>query len=206
MLKIWGRLNSTNVKKAVWAAGELNLPFAHENAGGAFGVVAEPDYRAMNPNGLVPCIEDGGLVLWESNAVVRYLAAQYGAGTLWPLDPAARAIGDKWMDWTTSSFASPFRDVFWGLVRTPPDQRDMAAVEKGAAVCAELLTRVDAALARHPYLSGETFAMGDIPLGCFAYGWFEMPLERPSMPHLEAWYGRLKERPAYRTHVMTPLT
>ncbi|OYW43442.1 MAG: glutathione S-transferase [Azorhizobium sp. 12-66-6] len=206
MLKIWGRLNSTNVKKVVWAARELNLPYEHANAGGPFGIVNEPDYRALNPNGLVPCIEDQGLVLWESNAVVRYLSARHGAGTLWPEDPAVRAIGDKWMDWASTSFAGPFRDVFWNIVRLGPEQRDMGAVEKGLAACTDLLARVDAALAHHPYLSGDAFAMGDIPLGCFAYAWFEMPIARQPMPHLEAWYARLKDRPAYRDAVMTPLT
>ncbi|MFG1395564.1 glutathione S-transferase [Roseixanthobacter pseudopolyaromaticivorans] len=206
MLKIWGRLNSTNVKKVVWAARELSLPYEHANAGGPFGLVNEPEYRALNPNGLVPCVEDQGLILWESNAVVRYLAARHGAGTLWPENPAVRAIGDKWMDWTSTSFAAPFRDVFWNLIRLDPEKRDMGAVEAGIVACADLLARADAALADHPYLSGDAFAMGDIPLGCFAYGWFEMPITRPPMPHLEAWYVRLKDRPAYRDAVMTPLT
>jgi glutathione S-transferase len=137
---------------------------------------------------------------------VRYLAARHGAGTLWLEDPAIRAIGDKWMDWTSTSFAAPFRDVFWNLVRLSPEQRDMGAMEKGLAACTDLLARADVALAHHPYLSGNGFGMGDIPLGCFAYAWFEMPISRPPMPHLEAWYARLKERPAYRDAVMTPLT
>jgi len=206
MLTIWGRGNSNNVKKVLWCAEELGLAYEHVNAGGAFGVVDEPAYRAMNPNGLVPCIRDGDFVLWESNAIVRYLAARYGDGRLWADDPQARAGADKWMDWTTSSLAAPFRDVFWNNVRLSPDKRDVAAMEKGRVACSRLFSIVDGALAGQPFLSGEQFGMGDIPLGGFTYAWFEMPIERPDLPHLRAWYDRLSARPAYRKTVMIPLT
>jgi len=206
MLKIWGRRNSTNVKKVLWCAGELGLSYEHANAGGAFGVVNDPEYRAMNPNGLVPCIKDGDFVLWESNAIVRYLAAKYSNGTLFPADPTVRADADKWMDWATSSIAAPFRDVFWNVVRLPVDQRDDAAFRKGLENCTRLLSIADEALAGQPFLSGAQFGMGDIPLGCFAYSWFGMPIERPALPHLKAWYDRLAARPAYQTAVMIPLT
>jgi glutathione S-transferase len=206
MLTIWGRSNSNNVKKVLWCAEEIGLPYEAIPAGGAFGLTADPAYRAMNPNGLVPTIRDGDFVLWESNAIVRYLAGRYADGTLAPESPTLRASADRWMDWTTSSFAAPFRDVFWGMVRTPPDQRDMAAIEAGRARCASLLAMVDQALAEQPYLSGPSFGMGDIPLGCFAYAWFAMPIERPDLPHLSAWYERLSARPAYRKAVMIPLS
>ena len=206
MLKIWGRANSTNVKKAVWCAGELDLPFERIEAGGAFGVVNDAPYRAMNPNGLVPCLEDDGFILWESNAIVRYLSAKYGVGTLWHEDPAVRAVGDKWMDWATTAIATPFRDLFRNKVRLAPDQRDVAAMEKGLETCTALFKRVDAELSRMPYLSGETFAMGDIPLGCFAYAWFEMDIARPDLPHLRAWYDRIRVRPAFIAGVAIPLT
>jgi glutathione S-transferase len=206
MLKLWGRTNSTNVKKALWCLEELNIPYARIDAGGVFGVVGEPDYIARNPNKLVPCLEDGELVLWESNAIVRYLAAQYGEGTLWRSDPAQRAEADKWMDWTTSSLAPPFRTVFWNMVRTAPEQRDMSAVQAAVVECTKLLTIADQALAEQPYLSGSSLGMGDIPLGCFAYAWFEMNIERPELPHLRSWYERLMQRPAYQAAVATPLT
>lgn len=206
MITLWGRTNSTNVKKAVWVLEELGVPYERREAGGAFGVVNDPDYRAKNPNGLVPLLEDGDLVLWESNAIVRYLAAVHGAGTLWAEDPATRAVGDKWMDWTTSAIAGPFRDVFWGMVRTKPELRDMAAVARGVETCSALFARADAALASAPYLSGDTFRMGDIPLGCFVYAWYGMDIERPDLPHLYAWYQRLLERPAYQKGVAIPLT
>ncbi|POA29662.1 MULTISPECIES: glutathione S-transferase family protein [unclassified Pseudomonas] len=207
MLKIWGRKNSSNVRKALWCAEELGLTYETQDAGGAFGVVDTPEYRAMNPNGRIPVIEDDGFVLWESNAIVRYLAARHAAGSNWfPADVQTRASAEKWMDWTTSSFAEPFRQVFWGVLRTPADQQDWAAINAAQKVCEQLLSMVDQALAQKPYLSGDEIGVGDIPLGSFIYAWFEMPIERAPMPHLQAWYARLKQRPAYQKAVMTALT
>ena len=207
MLKVWGRKNSSNVRKVLWCAEELALPYEREEAGGAFGVVDTPQYRALNPNGRVPMIEDGDFVLWESNAIVRYLAARYGSDTSWyQRDVCVRAQADKWMDWTTSTFAGPFRDLFWGMLRTPAEQQDWVLINGASKTCAELLSIVDQALSEKPYLSGDEIGIGDIPLGSFIYAWFEMPLERPSMPNLEAWYERLKLRPCYRGAVMTALT
>lgn len=206
MLKIWGRTNSTNVKKVLWAAEELGLDYSRVDAGGAFGVVNDASYRALNPNGLVPTLEDGDLVLWESNAIVRYLSAKYGADTFGPAETGARAQADKWMDWASSTLGQAYRDVFWNMVRTPPEKRDMAKVEAGVDATAKALTIPNAALERQPFLSGEACGIGDVPLGCVAYGWFEMPIERPAMPALESWYKRLMERPAYRKAVMIPLT
>ncbi len=207
MLKIWGRKNSSNVRKPLWAAEELGLAYEAIDAGGAFGVVDTPEYRAMNPNGRVPVIEDDGFVLWESNAIVRYLLAKHAPDSNWyPADPRARAIADKWMDWTTSSFAGPFRTVFWGVLRTSADKQDWAAINAAIKECNELLGMADSALVSQPYLSGKDIGMGDIPLGSFIYAWFEMPIERAPQPHLQAWYERLKQRPAYRKAVMTALT
>lgn len=207
MLRIWGRKNSSNVRKVLWCAEELALPYEAIDAGGAFGLVDGPEYRAMNPNGRVPVIEDEGLVLWESNAIVRYLAARYAPHSAMYADNLAeRAQADKWMDWTTSSLADPFKPLFWGVVRTPAEQRDWVKIEAATQVCAEVLAVADKALAEQPYLSGEAFGMGDIPLGSFIYAWFEMPIERPPLPRLQAWYERLKQRPAYRKAVMTTLS
>ncbi len=169
MLTIWGRKNSSNVRKALWCAEEAGLEYRTVDAGGAFGLVDEPAFRAMNPNGRVPVIEDDGFVLWESNAIVRYLAARYAPGDLYPQDPVRRADADKWMDWTTSTLAGPFRDLFWGTLRTPPEQRDEALIAKALQTCGELLRVPDQTLAGQPWLSGERFGMGDIPLGCFIY-------------------------------------
>src|SRR6266849_4106379 len=127
MLKIWGRTNSVNVKKALWAAEELGMKYERIDAGMQFGVNKTPEYLGMNPTGLVPTIDDGGFVLWESHAIVRYLAAKHGAGTLWSNDLRVRADADRWMDWT-HSFSREFqRPVFWPLVRTPPEKRDLKA-------------------------------------------------------------------------------
>lgn len=207
MLKIWGRKNSSNVRKPLWAAEELGLAYEAIDAGGAFGVVDTPEYRAMNPNGRVPVIEDDGFVLWESNAIVRYLLGKHAPNSTWySADPQARAIADKWMDWTSSSFAGPFRTVFWGVLRTPADKQDWPAINAAIKECSELLSMADEALVSQPYLSGKDIGMGDIPLGSFIYAWFEMPIERAPQPHLQAWYERLKQRPAYKKAVMTALT
>ena len=206
MLRIWGRKNSSNVRKVLWCAQEAGVAFERLDAGGAFGVVDQPQFLQRNPNGLVPVIEDGELVLWESNAIVRYLAAQYAPGSLYPHSPAERATGDKWLDWTTSTLAPAFRDLFWGVVRTPAEQRDTQLIEAARQRCSKLLELPERALGEQPYLSGERFAMGDIALGSFIYAWFEMPIERPAQPNLQAWYARLRERPAYRQTVMTELT
>jgi glutathione S-transferase len=147
MLKIWGRKNSSNVRKPLWAAEELGLAYEAIDAGGAFGVVDTPEYRAMNPNGRVPVIEDDGFVLWESNAIVRYLMAKRAGSAWYPADLQARATADKWMDWTTSSFAGPFRTVFWGVLRTPADQQDWSAIKAAIKECEALLAMADQALA-----------------------------------------------------------
>lgn len=206
MLKIWGRTNSSNVKKVLWAAEEVSVPYENIPAGGAHGIVADPAYRALNPNGLVPTLEDADLVLWESNTIVRYLAAQYGQATLYSEDAGERAKAERWMDWMTSTVAAPFRDVFWNVVRLTPDKRDNAAIEKGLQDCGRLFAIADKVLATQPYLSGPNLGVGDITVGSFAYAWFEMPIERPDLPHLATWYERLKSRPAYQKAVMIPLT
>lgn len=207
MLKVWGRINSSNVRKVLWCVEELKLPYQSIEVGGSFGGVDSPEYRALNPNGRVPAIEDDGFALWESNAIVRYLAARYAPGSAWyPNDARARAMADRWMDWTTSTLAEPFKPLFWGVLRTPPDQQDWVAINAAQKTCAQHLLVAEQALAEKPYLSGDELGMGDIPLGCFVYAWFEMPIEHAPMPHLEAWYERLKARPAYQKAVMTALT
>ncbi|HTQ77752.1 MAG TPA: glutathione S-transferase [Burkholderiales bacterium] len=197
MLKIWGRVNSVNVKKALWCLEELKLPYQRVDAGMQFGVVDTPEYRRLNPNGLVPTIDDDGFVLWESHTIVRYLSMKHGRGTLWPADDRTWAEASKWMDWAFTFLAS-MRPVFWNLVRTPPEKRDMAAVEDGRKKCAQLAGMLDAALSGRRYVAGDGFTMGDIPVGCHMHLWLRLPLERPRHPNLEGWFARLLERPAYR--------
>ncbi|PYE88284.1 glutathione S-transferase family protein [Phyllobacterium leguminum] len=206
MLKIWGRPNSTNVKKALWTAEELGLAYENIPAGGAYGVVDTPEFRALNANGLVPVIEDDGFVLWESNTIVRYLTAKYGTDTLWIDDVEHRAQAEKWMDWASTKLNNPFRDIIWHTLRLPENQRDPAVLAAGVIAFAKALEVPEKALASQPWLSGIEFGIGDIPLGVYAYAWFELPLDRPDFPNFAAWYERLKQRPAYATSVLTPLT
>ncbi len=205
MLKIWGRTNSVNVKKVLWCVEELGLTYERIDAGMQYGVVNTPEYRKMNPNGLVPTIKDDGFVLWESHTIVRYLGAKYGAGKIWPLDLWQRADAERWMDWAFT-FLAAFRPVFWGLVRTPPEQRDTAAIEEGRKTCAGLLGRLDASLAGRNYVAGKSFTIGDIPIGCHVQLWMRLPIERPTHPALEAWFARLLERAPFRKVVDVPLS
>jgi glutathione S-transferase len=206
MLKLWGRINSINVQKVLWALEELKVPYQRTDAGLQYGVVNEPFYRKMNPNGRVPTIEDGGLVLWESNAIVRYLSAKHGAGTLWPTDPGQRADSDRWMDWATSTVAPAITPVFWGLIRTPAEKRDLKAIGEGVDKLAQAFQVLEQSLEGRDYVAGKTFTMGDIPLGTFVYRWNALDVKRPRLPKVEAYYQRLQRRPAYKKHVMLPLS
>jgi glutathione S-transferase len=205
MLRIWGRTNSVNVKKALWCAEELGLKYERIDAGMQFGVVDTPEYRRMNPMGRVPTIDDDGFVLWESHSIVRYLCAKHSAGNLWPTDLRLRASAERWMDWAFS-FQAAMRDVFWGLIRTPREKRDAKAIEAGCRQSAELAAMLDANLAERPHVAGASFTMGDIPIGCEVQRWLRVPIERPSLPHLEGWFKRLRERPPFVRIVDQPLT
>ncbi|WP_238123710.1 MULTISPECIES: glutathione S-transferase family protein [unclassified Xanthobacter] len=211
MLKIWGRKNSVNVEKVLWCALELDLLCERIDAGGTFGVVDTPAFRALNPRGLVPVIEDGDVVLWESNTIIRYLAARYGADRLIPTDPAARAQVERWMDLQLGAIAPAFSPMFLGLVRTAPAARDMELITRSFGTVAANLTVVDAGLVDgRPFLTGPAFTVADIALGSVAHRWFNLPLDgtgltRPALPHLAAWYERLKARPA-AAQLFSPLT
>ena len=206
MLVIWGRTNSINVQKVLWSCEELALEYRRVDAGGAFGIVNTPEYRTLNPNGLVPTIEDDGLVLWESNAIVRYLAAKHPAGGLWPANVRTRGLADQWLDWSHTTYLPALRNMFHGLVRTAPEQRDMAAIEESRVATAAALEIVDAHLAAHEYLVGDAFTIGDIAMGCGVWRWLSLPIEHPGLPNVRRWFDRLSLRPPYRKAVMLPLT
>jgi glutathione S-transferase len=206
MLTIWGRNNSVNVQKVLWCCEEMGTPYERIDAGGAFGVVNTPQYRALNPNGLVPTIEDGAFVMWESNAVVRYLCAKHGPGKLWPDDLKVRAEADMWMDWSNGTFWPSFRPLFWNLVRTPVEQRDARAMEESRNATAEVLGYLDVHLKHRDYIAGDDLTMGDIPLGCSIWRWFGLQVERPELPSVQRWFDLLRQRPAYQNVVMLPLT
>jgi glutathione S-transferase len=206
MLKIWGRDNSVNVQKALWCCEEMGVQYQRIDAGGTFGIVNTPQYRALNPNGLVPTIEDGPFVLWESNTIVRYLTAKHSPGKLWPEDLKVRAEADKWMDWTNTIFWPTFRPLFWNLIRTPLDQRDEKAIEESRLKTAEILDYLDAHLKNRAYVAGDDLTMGDIPMGCAIWRWLSVPVERPSLPNIQQWFGNLRQRPAYQNVVMLPIS
>ena len=203
MLTIWGRLNSHNVKKVAWLAAEIDMPHVRRDVGGQFGM--SDAYLALNPNALIPTIEDDGVVLWESNAILRYLAAKYAPEAYWSDDPTVRAQGDKWMDWQFA-YADAQRDAFLNLVRLPPEKRDPGCIAGSAAACARHMTVLDEALSRQTWLSGDRFGIGDIPMGVYTHTWFSLPIERPAVPHVAGWYERLRTRPAFAAQVMIPLT
>jgi glutathione S-transferase len=205
MIKLWGRTNSVNVKKALWCLEELGLKYERIDAGMQYGVVNTPEYRRMNPTGLVPTIDDDGFVLWESHSIVRYLCAKHSAGTLWPTDLRTRADAERWMDWAFT-FLAALRNVFWGLIRTPPEKRDMKAIEEARKKSADLLGILETGLAGRQYVAGSAFTMGDIPIGCHVQLWMRLPIERPSHPNVQAWFKRLCERPAYRKVVDVPMS
>lgn len=208
MITLWGRNNSTNVKKVLWTLEELELPYDQILAGGKFGVNQDADYLAMNPNGLVPLLKDDetDLLLWESNAIVRYLAAQYGQNRLWVDNPARRAEGEKWMDWANQTLSPAHRVILMGLVRTPPEKRDRAAIEAGIEKCDSLFALLDDALARQPWFSGDNIGTGDIAIAPFVYNLLNVRLKWTPRPNLERWYQQLTERPAFRKVVMIPVT
>lgn len=206
MLKILGRKTSSNVMEVLWLCGELGIEYDREDIGGPFGGNDQPEYLEKNPNGLVPTIEDDGLTLWESNAIMRYLAAKYAPGaSIWPDDLQARAAADKWMDWQLSAVGPQITPIFWGLVRTPEAERDMAAIEAAIKLGHKVWGILDKQLAKTDFVAGNDLTLGDMPVGVHAFRWFSLVDDRPAMPHLEAWYARLQDRPAYREHCMNPL-
>lgn len=205
MLRVWGRRSSFNVQKVLWLVGELGLSHQSIPAGGDFGGLNDTDFLAMNPHGRVPVIDDDGVVVWESHAILRYLAAKYGGPAWWPETPAARAQADGWMDWAQTALQRDFlTGVFWGWYRTPEAQRDPTAIAAALAACARHFTLLDKILADRPFLGGDAPSLADIPAGTHLYRYSELEIDRPKTPNVEAWYARLRERPAYRQAVMIP--
>lgn len=203
-LTLWGRLSSCNVQKAVWVLEELDLRYERIDAGGNFGGLDDPAYRTMNPHGKVPTLCDDDTVVWESDAIIRYLAARYGSGRLWPEDPGERAKVDQWLAWANSALYRDWIDLFWMCVRTPIEQQDTAIIESLRRRTAERYSLFDSRLASYPFIAGQQLTLADIAAGMTLYRWFEMPIERPELRHLSAWYERLRERPAYRSAICVP--
>ena len=210
-MRLWGRNNSSNVQKVLWTLAELDVPFERVDAGMEHGVVDGAAYRAKNPNKRVPTLEDDGFVLWESNSILRYLAMTHSdrSASLYPAAPGARASIDRWLDWQLSTITPAERVLFWGMIRTPPEKRDMAAIAASAKASGEVWTILEERLARHgsPFVEGADFTLADIVLGVYARRWFiiEVP-DRPALPALAAWYERLRARPSFAVAFVAPLT
>lgn len=207
MLVLWGRPTSSNVKKVLWTLEEIGLDYQYVKAGGAYGGLHTPEFLALNPNGLVPTIKDGELVLWESNTIVRYLAARYGKGVLWIEDCGKRAAAEKWMDWTMGTLFEPYKDFLMHTIRLAPDERDPQKVTASVAEFEKGLKVLDYGLKKQPYLSGDSLGIGDIVAGVFIYYYYTMDLPRTkTFSNIETWYKKLQTRPGYIKHVMTPIS
>ena len=201
MLKVWGRNTSSNVQKVMWAVAELGLEHERFDIGGTFGKNREPAYLAMNPNGLVPTLQDGDFILWESNAIIRYLAREYGDQKLEGADARTRARANQWMDWQLSVLGPAITPAFWGLIRTPPEKRDTAAIAAAQSKTTEAMKILDAQLGRTDFVAGDAFTMGDIPVGVMTYRYWQLVPERPQLPHLQVWYAALQKRAPFRNMV-----
>ncbi|MDP3138057.1 MAG: glutathione S-transferase [Burkholderiaceae bacterium] len=205
MLHIWGRLTSINVRKVVWTAQELGLAAQRTDAGGSFGLVNEPAYRQRNPNARVPLIEDGDLILWESNVIVRYLCAKHSTGQLYPEPLALRFEAEKWMDWQQTTTNPAGRDAFFQWIRTPAAQQQPDLIARSVAAMEPLMDILENHLAQRNFMLGDSFSMADIPLGCEVHRWFGLPQPRPARPHLERWLRTLIQRPGARGILDMPL-
>jgi glutathione S-transferase len=207
MLKVYGRANSINVMKVMWVVGDLKIPHTREDVGGQFGKTKDDWYVRMNPNSVVPTIDDDGFTLWESNSIVRYLGAKHAAGSLWPTDAKARADVDRWMDWQLSVLGPAMRDVFWQLVRTPAEKRDTKVIDDSRQKSIAALQILDKHLATRDFVGGGTLTIGDVPVGVFVNRWHKLPIERPTLANVAAYHARLKQRSGFMTHVQEiPLT
>ena len=205
MLKILGRRSSSNVQKVLWCCAELGLDYEQEEIGRESGGNDTPEFLRKNPNGTVPVIVDDGLVLWESNAIVRYLAAKDGGGRLYPTALSVRALAERWMAWQLAVLGPAFTPIFHGLVRDPPEKRDHAKIAAARDDVEAKLEMLDRYLGETEYVAGDDFTMGDIPVGIYAYRWYEFDIERKELANLERWYAALQQRAPYRDHVMVGL-
>ena len=204
MLEIWGRKNANQVIQVLWTLAELELDYQRHSIGTQNGDLETEEYKSLNPNSKIPTIRDNGFVMWESHAIIRYLARQYGFGTLYPDDPQKAAMSDQWMTWSTDSFMGTFFPVFWQLVRTEESERDYKKIAEMAKQSSEILQILEDHLVKNNFVAGEQFTYGDIPLGVLIHKYFVLDIERPSLPGIEAWYERLSKREPFQEHAMQP--
>ena len=207
MLKIWGRTTSSNVQKVLWTCAELGIEYDRVDHGGPFGGNRDPEYLKLNPNGLVPTVIDGNLVMWESNTICRYLCNTHpNGGSLYPTDFVERTHVERWMDWQLSVVGAPMGALLQGLIRSTPETRDAGVIEAARRRAIAAWEIVDDALAEQPYLGGQSLSLAEIAMGTHMYRWFNYAIERPDMPKLRAWYERCSERPGFKSHIVMPIT
>ncbi len=206
MLKVWGRKTSSNVQAVMWSIGELGLACERYDVGHRFGGLDTPEFLAMNPNGTIPVLRDNdGEPLWESAAILRYLANRYGRAPYWPDNLAMRTHIDKWAEWSKINVALNFSGpIFWQVVRTPPGRRDANALRHAIRFLDRYLDIAEKQLAMAPYLCGNDFTLADVQFGHLLYRYFTIEIERRERASLRSYYERLTARPAYREHVMVP--
>ncbi|CAN5545780.1 glutathione S-transferase [soil metagenome] len=206
MIEVWGRRSSINVQKVMWAIAELGLPFKRHSVGGSFGGNNSADYLAMNPTGLVPVIRDGDVTMFESNAIVRYLAQRYGEGGLQPAAPKARAAAEQWMEWQQLAAAPVVSAIFWNTVRLPADKCDHNAIAKAQEkLQGEVLPIAETALEDRVWFAGDAFSFGDIVLGAFIWRYRQIEGSALEFPNLQRWFAALQTRQPYRDWVMVPI-
>ncbi len=204
-LAVWGQKGSINTQKVMWLLDELNLSFKLVPIGGFFHGLDSPEFLAMNPHGRIPVIVDKGNVLWESHSILRYLAASYGEKAFWNKDPAVRAKIEAWMDWLQTVLQPNFLlGVFFAYYRTPEKDRNWKLINSSIANCSKHFTLLDNQIKKNDFLCGELLSLADIAIGSIFYRYFELDIDRPKIPQVEAWYDGLKERPAYQKNVMIP--
>lgn len=205
MLRVYGRKSSFNVQKVMWLVDEIGVAHEHVELGGSFGGLDEAAFRNMNPHGRVPVIDDNGVIVWESHAIMRYLAARHGSARFWVDDPAKRAKVDQWLDWSQTTLQPDFLNgIFWGFYRTPEHRRDEARVNAKIASVAKHMRLLDGTISGNAFLLGADLSLADIAIGTNFYRYFNLDIERPIVPNVVRWFETLKEREAYRRHVMIP--
>jgi glutathione S-transferase len=203
---IWGRANSTNVIKVLWLCEELGLRFDRKDVGGPFGGLQTPEFLTLNPNGVIPVVEDDGAVVWESHSILRFLAQRYGSAALYPVEPVARSHVERWLDWHISTLAPALNPVFIALYRTPAEKRDETALNSMIERLSAAMLRLDSHLSAQPFIAGSSFSIADIAFGNSVWRWFAFPFDKPRLAHLERWQARLSDRPGFQKYVAQPLS
>ncbi len=203
-MKLYARTTSSNSQKVLWFLGELGLQYEFVATGGDAGGLRTVEYLAMNPNGTVPAILDEEVAVWESHAILRYIAAAHGPERYWPEDPKARSWIDRWMDWSQSQFDASFMTLFWGYWRTPEVERNSEENRKQVNLCRYYMNTLDQALDGHAYVVGDQLSVADIPIGALMYRYANLDVTEDLPPNVARWYASLTERDSFQTHVMIP--